>query len=175
MGDFSEAPREDSLELFATLKSAGQLQSVGHVRTSSGERRAVAMSAVASIGAGLHLLVLRDVTDEHAAAESLAWTEEELRRTDARFRAMVEKSAEAIALLSADGKILYITRHSRDLFGIAPEQMVGTDAFAWVTEDDRARVAEAMSSAPRAARRSSFASSITRGRRAGSRRWSPTC
>ncbi len=146
IGDFADDGPEASRKMFAAMKESGQLQVRGHLRRADGERRAVDMSAVANVGLGLHLVLVRDVTEEYAAAESLAWTEEELRRSDTRFRAMVEKSAEAIALLSADGRIEYITRHSYDFFGVTPTQMVGSNAFTWVTPEDRARVSEAFSS-----------------------------
>ena len=145
VGDFTDTSPEGSRTAFAALKKIGHMQQRGHVRRSDGERRAVDMSAVAEIGVGLHLLVLRDITEEYAAAESLAWSEEELRRSDTRFRAMVEKSAEAIALLSAEGRVLYITQHAHELFGVAPAQMTGSSAFAWVAPEDRERVSEAIS------------------------------
>jgi PAS domain S-box-containing protein len=146
VGDFDDDGPEASQKMFARMKEAGQLHVRGHLRRADGERRAVDMAAVANVGVGMHLVVVRDVTEEYAAAESLAWTEEELRRSDTRFRAMVEKSAEAIALLSADGRIEYITRHSHDLFGMTPAQMVGSSAVTWVMAEDRARVSEALSS-----------------------------
>ena len=60
---------------------------------------------------------------------------------------MVEKSAEAIALLSADGKVLYITGHAVEFFGATPAEMLGNDAFAWVAAADRKRVSTAISGA----------------------------
>ncbi len=146
LGDFADDGPAESNALFAAMKASGEVRVRRYIRTALGERRTVDMSAVANIGPRLHLVVARDITDERAAAESLAWTEEELRRSDARFRAMVEKSAEVIALLSADGQILYITRRARDLFGVAPAQMVGTSALSWIAKEDRGPVAAAVGS-----------------------------
>ena len=113
------------------------------IRRADGEARIVDFAATPNIGVDLHLLALRDVTDERAAAESLARTEVELRRSDARFKALVEKSAEAIALISGEGLIVYITRHSRDMLGVDPEELLGERAFHLAHPDDRGLVVAA--------------------------------
>ena len=149
VGSFPEAPREISLATFAELKAVGHFQAQGTLHRPDGERRHVTIAAVASIGTGLHLLVLKDVTDEHEAAASLASSELALRRTDARYRAMVEKSAEAIALLSPTGEIQYVSRQAQEIFGASPAQMLGTSAASWVWPEDRKWVRAAVARAAR--------------------------
>ena len=63
--------------------------------------------------------------------------EEALRRSEARFRAVIEKSFEAVALLGADGTIRYASPATVRLLGFSPEELAGSHAFDLVHPEDR--------------------------------------
>ena len=61
-----------------------------------------------------------------------------LRASEARFRAVVEKSYDAVSLLAADGTLLYVSPGVERMAGRAPGEVVGQDAFGWSHPDDLA-------------------------------------
>jgi PAS domain S-box-containing protein len=77
--------------------------------------------------------VARDRTDQQEAAEAI-------RASERRFRALVERSFDVVALLSADGVIQYVTPGSVHVIGYPPEEFVGRNAFELMHPDDVERV-----------------------------------
>ena len=62
--------------------------------------------------------------------------------TDGWYRALVASSADAIALLGADGEILFATPSIERLTGYRPAELIGTSAFDSIHPDDLAGVRE---------------------------------
>ncbi|MEA4906732.1 MAG: PAS domain S-box protein [Anaerolineaceae bacterium] len=56
--------------------------------------------------------------------------------SERRFRALIENSADAIALLNSDGIIQYESPTASKILGYAPEEMVGRNAFEFLHTDD---------------------------------------
>ena len=79
--------------------------------------------------------------------------EEQLRLQASRFRALIEKSSEAIALLAADGTITYVSPADRAISGSPSEEVVGTRVFDRLHPEDlpaaRAALAQVLAT-PRA-------------------------
>jgi PAS domain S-box-containing protein len=67
--------------------------------------------------------------------------EDALRASEARFRALIEKSFDAILLLTAEGTIAYASPSTAGLIGFSPEELLGRDAFDLVHPEDRAETA----------------------------------
>jgi PAS domain S-box-containing protein len=78
---------------------------------------------------------LREVNDRHVRAQA----EQSVMDGEKRFRTLVEKCSDAIALVDARGSILYASPATRTL-GYAVEELVGCDAFTLVHPDDVDRV-----------------------------------
>jgi PAS domain S-box-containing protein len=68
--------------------------------------------------------------------------EEGRRLIEGRFRAIIEKSFDAVILLGADGTLLYATPSYSRVLGYTPEELVGRDAFDLVHPEDRPRIAQ---------------------------------
>jgi PAS domain S-box-containing protein len=64
-------------------------------------------------------------------------TEQSLRTTLERFRALVDRSLEGLALLDADAMVIYISPSVARLQGYTPEERLGQPAFATLHPDDR--------------------------------------
>ena len=69
------------------------------------------------------------------------------RRSERHFRALIEKGQDIIALLDAQGVILYQSASADRVLGYAPSEMIGRRARDLVHPDDQARVAETIAAA----------------------------
>ena len=79
----------------------------------------------------LILLAIEDVTNVHKLEESNVKSEE-------RFRALIEKSTDAIALVTAKGKVVYASTATKGLMGYTPEEFKKlTNPFELAPPDDR--------------------------------------
>jgi PAS domain S-box-containing protein len=67
--------------------------------------------------------------------------EEARRTTESRFRAIIERSFDAVVLLAADGTLRYASPSYPRILGYTPEEWVGQDAFDLVHPEDRPEVA----------------------------------
>jgi len=103
------------------------------LRFRDGSLRVIEYSAVANVSPGLHLSVLRDVTDRTTA-------EKTQRRSEALFRAVIEKSAEIISLTNAEGVTRYLTPLAWSTLGWTPEALGTTTFRELVVDEDRVRL-----------------------------------
>jgi PAS domain S-box-containing protein len=76
------------------------------------------------------------IIDAHKRAQ------EALRRSEARFRSIVEKGWDVITLIGADGRLVYASPAATRNWGYTPGELVGEGAFASVHPEDAARVNE---------------------------------
>jgi len=86
--------------------------------------------------------VALDVTDRVTTLAALSHNE-------VRFRKLVEHSADAITLFSAEGTILYGTPASTRILGVGPEELSGRSVFELVHPEDRQGLAERLTAALR--------------------------
>jgi PAS domain S-box-containing protein len=70
--------------------------------------------------------------------------EDALRRSAARFRALIEHSSDMISLHRADATITYVSPSANRLVGSTPEALIGRNLLDDVHPDDRASVAAAL-------------------------------
>jgi PAS domain S-box-containing protein len=76
------------------------------------------------------LAITRDITKQKKA-------EDELRASEARFRALFEHSTDAVVLFDKNWEIIFCSTSIQRILGIQPEEMVGTHALDWVHPEDR--------------------------------------
>ena len=86
---------------------------------------------------------LREAKGRSEAVAALRRSEEQLRNSEARFRALIERSADLITLTDADGSMLYVSPAVEPSLGYAPIDLVGKPATDLWHADDRERVAAA--------------------------------
>ena len=72
-----------------------------------------------------------------------ATAESALRGSEARFRTLIEKSADLLVVLDSQGMITSAGPSSIEVLGFPPEEMVGVGAFAFIHPDDVERVKQA--------------------------------
>jgi diguanylate cyclase (GGDEF)-like protein/PAS domain S-box-containing protein len=81
---------------------------------------------------------VRDITERREA-------EEALRRSEERFRSLVQNSSDGITIIEADGTIVYDSPAVEKILGYKPDERVGTNAFDQANPNDleqRTRILE---------------------------------
>src|SRR5690606_31596867 len=63
--------------------------------------------------------------------------EEELKRSEAKFRALVQEGTDLIGILDYTGTYTFASESSRRIFGPPPSAFVGTNAFECIHPEDR--------------------------------------
>src|SRR5438874_11750235 len=76
------------------------------------------------------VVTTRDVTDRHEA-------EEAMRVSEARFRSLVQRSYDVIAVCDPSGTVLYVTPSVELVLGYEPDDIVGTNGYDFAHPDDR--------------------------------------
>lgn len=82
--------------------------------------------------------IFRDVTESRNA-------ETALRASEQRFRSLIEKSSDAIALLDTEGVILYAGPSSERVLGYGAEELIGRSVLEFIHPDDRERTSRFLS------------------------------
>ncbi|MFI5187148.1 MAG: PAS domain S-box protein [Chitinophagales bacterium] len=77
------------------------------------------------------LIIGVDVTEKLKA-------EEDLIKSETRFRSLVENSHDGISLLDANGKLIYFTSSVQRILGYSYEELIGTDPGELIHPDDSA-------------------------------------
>jgi diguanylate cyclase (GGDEF)-like protein/PAS domain S-box-containing protein len=70
-------------------------------------------------------------------AERASAKHEIVRRSEARFRPLVQSSSDLIAVVDRDGTLQYVSPAIKRFSGRTPEEAIGTSALDLVVEDDR--------------------------------------
>lgn len=79
------------------------------------------------------MAVVADITERKKA-------EEAVRRSEERFRALVENGSDAIALISREGSVLYASPSTTRVLGYSVEDFVGRNGFELLHPDDTPRI-----------------------------------
>ncbi|MBI1723940.1 MAG: PAS domain S-box protein [Gemmatimonadetes bacterium] len=80
--------------------------------------------------------VITAVAAQLGVAIQRKWAEEALRRSEERFRALVEHSTDVIILLGRDGIIRYDSQSLSPVLGYSPEESLGRSVFELIHPDD---------------------------------------
>jgi PAS domain S-box-containing protein len=96
--------------------------------------------AVTAMRSGAHDYVLKDKLARLPAALERELREsqmrEEHRLQERRFRALIEKSSEAVLLTDREGRIVYASAAATKVFGVPAEQLIGRKSREFIHPDD---------------------------------------
>jgi PAS domain-containing protein len=79
--------------------------------------------------------VQRDITERKR-------TEQALRQSDERFRRVVENALDIITIIDPTGRIHYVSPSVQTVMGYAPDELISTNFFAHIHDDDLERVTQ---------------------------------
>lgn len=134
-GQYAEMAPQTSLRRQG-IKSTYQIEIVRR----DGQRRQLLITATPQMDHGGGFTgtfgVFRDITE---------WkrTEEALRKSEQRYRTLVETSPDAIIVSDLEGKVVAANQRAADMHGVAgSEQLLGMDVYEFIVPEDRARAAE---------------------------------
>ncbi len=97
-------------------------------------------------------VIERELKEAAARKESAA----ALQRSESKFRAMIERSADMIALMDADGRLLYVSPSIEVTLGHRADGLVGTFVSELVRFEDRAALDDAFAEVATVARHMAF-------------------
>jgi PAS domain S-box-containing protein len=133
---------------------------VGRFRHKDGSWRTLSWRSMPR--GNLMFATARDVTEDTRAAQelreakqqlesrvaertrALAEANESLRKSERRFRALIENGADSIALIDADNRILYLSPAVTNVEGYAPEELLGRLGTEHTHPDDMPVLRQAM-------------------------------
>ncbi|MBP9212519.1 MAG: PAS domain S-box protein, partial [Bacteroidetes bacterium] len=75
------------------------------------------------------VLTFRDVTERRRA-------QDELNKSEKRFRALIEKSSEVVVIVDAEGTVVYVTGSITPMLGYTVEEYVGRSMFEFAHPDE---------------------------------------
>ncbi len=109
----------------AAFLDPGQRRGQFTLRRPDGELRELEYSATANVLPGLHLSVLRDVSERRRADQALFASER-------NYRQIVDAAREGIWRIDADAKTVFVNRALTDMLGYAPSEMLGRSIFEFM-------------------------------------------
>jgi PAS domain S-box-containing protein len=80
--------------------------------------------------------ISRDITER-------VHTQQELRRSEERYRVLFETTYDLVAELDAEGRVIFVSPSCKRVLGLAPSEMEGTTPFHLIHPDDVERLADA--------------------------------
>ncbi|MEJ2718785.1 MAG: PAS domain S-box protein [Deltaproteobacteria bacterium] len=83
-------------------------------------------------GSILKLAIFRDISERKRM-------EDALRRSEAKYRALIENAQEGIWAVDTEGRTTFVNPRMAEILGYAPEEMLGQPVFTFLAEEARAR------------------------------------
>jgi diguanylate cyclase (GGDEF)-like protein/PAS domain S-box-containing protein len=134
--------RQEWEEIMQRMREGQRIEHVETVRSRKDGRR---------IDVSITVSPVRDATGKIIGASTIArditernQRQDQLRASEQRFRALIEKSSDAFVLLDTNGMLLYVSPSTTRLLGYTPDELVGRSAFELIHSEDAESIAHAL-------------------------------
>ncbi len=88
---------------------------------------------------------LSNAMENKASKKALKLQEEQLKRSEEKFKALVQEGSDLIAIINLEGVYKFVSESSTTILGIEPEEFIGKNAFEFIHPEDLDRVWETFS------------------------------
>ncbi len=85
---------------------------------------------------------LTNALDRRSAKAEVEEREEQLRKNEKKFRALVQEGADLMAILDVEGKYLFVSETATSILGLLPENLLGRNVFHSIHPEDQPRIVE---------------------------------
>ena len=85
---------------------------------------------------------LTSALEKQSAEAEIEKRDEQIKRNEQKFRALVQEGADLMAILDVEGNYLFVSETSSTILGLLPEKLVGQNVFQFIHPDDQTRVAQ---------------------------------
>jgi PAS domain S-box-containing protein len=132
----------DSVNAFTREGSVAGSREDNRIASTQSILLTLIVSGLVGAGTGYRLRLRQSQTRSADRRKSSVKTliEETPLTSEARFRTLIENSANALILLDGEGRVLYCNKASERILGRRPEELIGWRGFECVHEDDQAAV-----------------------------------
>jgi PAS domain S-box-containing protein len=96
--------------------------------------------------------IVTDITERRRTEEARQETERALKKSEDRYRTLVESSNDWVWEVDSEAKYTYVGPQCRNILGYEPEELIGRSAFDLMPEDEALRVAEVFGTISREAK-----------------------
>ena len=111
-------------------------------------RGAIALTTQVAVDREIRRAIESLASEVALALESAALTEDLLRRrSEARFRALIENSSDLVVVLDDDARVTFVSPATRRLLGRSEEYFAGKEPMQFVHPDDRGAIREVLDTA----------------------------
>lgn len=83
---------------------------------------------------------LTNAFEKRAALDTVRKREEELKKSEQKFRSLVQEGSDLIGILDIEGYYSFVSENYKSILGHDPEEMTGKNAFHYIHSDDWERV-----------------------------------
>ncbi|WP_029038812.1 PAS domain-containing protein [Salinimicrobium xinjiangense] len=83
---------------------------------------------------------LTNAFEKKAAIDRVRKSEEEVKRSEQKFRALVQEGSDLIGILNIEGYYSFVSENYKNILGFDPEDLIGKNAFHFIHPEDWERV-----------------------------------
>ena len=83
---------------------------------------------------------LTNAFEKRIALDRVRKREEELKRSERKFKALVQEGSDMIAIVDREGKAKFVSETSKKILGVKPENLLGKNLFEMVHPEDQSRL-----------------------------------
>lgn len=85
---------------------------------------------------------LTNAFEKSAALNKVKKSEEDLKRSEQKFRSLVQEGSDLIGILDIDGYYSFVSENYKKILGFDPKELVGKNAYHFIHREDWERVRE---------------------------------
>ncbi len=134
----------EQLDRFLPLKMAclKEMDATVRIYQADAEAKVAMLTKIQYVAGAIAILMLTAFFRLVPGITERKQMEEALRKSEERYRELVEKTDDLVMRVDGDGRFIYVNHAAGTVFGVKAEECVGLSAFDFVHPEDRTRTKE---------------------------------